>query len=147
MKIHTRVNGMDMTSVVEPRLLLSDFLRHELSLTATHVGCETGVCGACNVLLDGAAVRSCLLFAAQVDGHAITTVEGLTEIGALRERFVAHRAFQCGFCTPGFLVSLAELESELEAASEQQVRAALVGNVCRCTGYTGIVEAASGPQR
>ena len=144
MIVRSTVNGAEVLRDVEPRLLLSDFLRHELELTGTHVGCEAGMCGACNVLLDGVTVRSCLIFAPQIDGHQVTTVEGIEDIGELRDRFVEHRGFQCGFCTPGVLVSLAELRPWQNHATEEDVRALLVGNVCRCTGYNGIVEAARG---
>ncbi len=147
MIVHTTVNGVVVEQEVEPRLLLSDFLRHTLGLTGTHVGCEHGVCGACNVLLDGRSVRACLLFAVQVDGHAVTTVEGLGGPGAphpVQTAFIEHGALQCGFCTPGFLVSLAELLPELEGLEEAELREALSGNVCRCTGYQAIVAAARG---
>jgi carbon-monoxide dehydrogenase small subunit len=137
------VNGSHVDADVPARLLLSDFLRQGLGLTGTHVGCEQGVCGACNVLLDGYAVRPCLMLAVQIDGHEVVTVEGLDQ-PSLEERFVRHRALQCGFCTPGFLVALAELGPELAGASEEDVRGALTGNLCRCTGYTGIVAAARG---
>jgi aerobic-type carbon monoxide dehydrogenase small subunit (CoxS/CutS family) len=145
--VHTTVNGIVVEQEVEPRLLLSDFLRHSLGLTGTHVGCEHGVCGACNVLLDGRSVRACLLFAVQVDGHAVTTVEGLGQPGAphpVQTAFIEHGALQCGFCTPGFLVSLAELLPELEGLDEAELREALSGNICRCTGYQAIVAAARG---
>jgi len=145
--VRTTVNGFAVEEEVEPRLLLSDFLRHTLGLTGTHVGCEHGVCGACNVLLDGRAVRACLLFAVQVDGHAVTTVEGLGEEGAshrAQTAFVEHGALQCGFCTPGFLVSLAELLPELAGLEDSALREALSGNICRCTGYQAIVAAARG---
>jgi len=145
--VHTTVNGIVVEQEVEPRLLLSDFLRHSLGLTGTHVGCEHGVCGACNVLLDGRSVRACLLFAVQVDGHAVTTVEGLGQPGAphpVQTAFIEHGALQCGFCTPGFLVSLAELLPELEGLEEAELREALSGNICRCTGYQAIVAAARG---
>jgi len=145
--VRTTVNGFAVEEEVEPRLLLSDFLRHTLGLTGTHVGCEHGVCGACNVLLDGRAVRACLLFAVQVDGHTVTTVEGLGEEGAshpAQTAFIEHGALQCGFCTPGFLVSLAELLPELEGLEEAELRQALSGNICRCTGYQAIVAAARG---
>ena len=147
MIVHTTVNGIVVEQEVEPRLLLSDFLRHTLGLTGTHVGCEHGVCGACNVLLDGRSVRACLLFAVQVDGHAVTTVEGLGEPGAphpVQTAFIEHGALQCGFCTPGFLVSLAELLPELEGLEEAELREVLSGNICRCTGYQAIVAAARG---
>ena len=147
MIVRTTVNGFAVEEQVEPRLLLSDFLRHTLGLTGTHVGCEHGVCGACNVLLDGRAVRACLLFAVQVDGHAVTTVEGLGEEGAshpAQTAFVDHGALQCGFCTPGFLVSLAELLPELAGLEDSALRESLSGNICRCTGYQAIVAAARG---
>ena len=147
MIVRTTVNGFAVEEEVEPRLLLSDFLRHTLGLTGTHVGCEHGVCGACNVLLDGRAVRACLLFAVQVDGHAVTTVEGLGEEGAshpAQTAFVDHGALQCGFCTPGFLVSLAELLPELAGLEDSALRESLSGNICRCTGYQAIVAAARG---
>jgi aerobic carbon-monoxide dehydrogenase small subunit len=142
MKVEATVNGMRVERDIEPRLLLSDFLRHHLRLTGTHVGCESGVCGACNVLLDGAAVRSCLLFAVQIHQHALTTVEGLEGADALRQSLVQERALQCGFCTPGFLITLAELRGGLAGADEAVVRQALLGNLCRCTGYAGVVAAA-----
>ena len=147
MIVSTNVNGIPVEQQVEPRLLLSDFLRHTLGLTGTHVGCEHGVCGACNVLLDGRSVRSCLLFAVQVDGHAVTTVEGLGEPDAphpVQTAFIEHGALQCGFCTPGFLVSLAELLPELEGLEDDALRESLSGNICRCTGYQAIVAAARG---
>jgi carbon-monoxide dehydrogenase small subunit len=147
MIVRTTVNGILVEQQVEPRLLLSDFLRHTLGLTGTHVGCEHGVCGACNVLLDGRSVRACLLFAVQVDGHAVTTVEGLGEPEAphpVQTAFIEHGALQCGFCTPGFLVSLAELLPELEGLEDSALRESLSGNICRCTGYQAIVAAARG---
>lgn len=147
MIVRTNVNGILVEQQVEPRLLLSDFLRHTLGLTGTHVGCEHGVCGACNVLLDGRSVRACLLFAVQVDGHAVTTVEGLGEPDAphpAQTAFIEYGALQCGFCTPGFLVSLAELLPELEGLEDSALRESLSGNICRCTGYQAIVAAARG---
>jgi carbon-monoxide dehydrogenase small subunit len=144
-KLAATINGRPVEADVEPRMLLSDFLRHRLRLTGTHVGCEHGVCGACNVLLDREAVRSCLLFAVQVDGHDVRTVEGLEGDDSLRAAFLDQRALQCGFCTPGFLVALAELGPALAEAPEADVRRALSGNLCRCTGYAGIVTAAQGP--
>jgi aerobic-type carbon monoxide dehydrogenase small subunit (CoxS/CutS family) len=145
MILRTRINGEPVEADVEPRLLLSDFLRHRSGLTATHVGCEQGVCGACNVLLDGRAVRACLLFAVQADGCELTTLEGLVATGAtarLQEAFERHGALQCGFCTPGFLVSLAELLPELAGLDDARLRELLAGNICRCTGYGPIVAAA-----
>jgi aerobic-type carbon monoxide dehydrogenase small subunit (CoxS/CutS family) len=137
--ISVRVNGVDRTAEVEPRLLLSDFLRHDLGLTGTHVGCEHGVCGACTVELDGVAVRSCLMLAIQVDGSELRTVEGLPA-GPLQEAFHQHHALQCGFCTPGILIAATDL-----LAQGQPTRAEIVdmlsGHLCRCTGYTPIVDA------
>jgi len=138
------VNGSKVERTAEPRLLLSDFLRHELGLTGTHVGCEHGVCGACTVLLDGEAVRSCLLFAVQADGHAVETVEGLATNGdlhPLQAAFHETHALQCGFCTPGFLMTLVPFLREHPAPSEREIREALSGNLCRCTGYKNIVDA------
>jgi carbon-monoxide dehydrogenase small subunit len=124
--------------------LLSDFLRHELDLTGTHVGCEHGVCGACTVLMDGEAVRSCLIFAAQADGCEITTVEGLAQNGELhplQEAFREAHGLQCGYCTPGFLMTLIPFLKENPNPNETQIREALSGNTCRCTGYQNIVKA------
>jgi aerobic-type carbon monoxide dehydrogenase small subunit (CoxS/CutS family) len=137
------VNGRRRRETVEPRLLLSDFLRHTLGLTGTHVGCEHGVCGACTVSLDGAAVRSCLLFAAQVDGHELLTVEGLAadgELSPLQEAFRAHHALQCGFCTPGMLITALDLLAHGRPTREE-VEDALSGQICRCTGYEPVVQA------
>jgi carbon-monoxide dehydrogenase small subunit/2-furoyl-CoA dehydrogenase 2Fe-2S iron sulfur subunit len=137
------VNGRIHRETVEPRLLLSDFLRHTLGLTGTHVGCEHGVCGACTVLLDGAAVRSCLLFAVQVDGAQLSTVEGLAADGALTPLQSAFRechALQCGFCTPGILMAATDLLSHGEPRRDEIVDM-LSGHLCRCTGYEPIVEA------
>ena len=145
MIVRTMVNGDAVEREVAPRLLLSDFLRHTLGLTGTHVGCEHGVCGACNILLDGRAVRSCLLFAVQADGHSITTTEGLGEPGSphpVQAAFLDQGALQCGFCTPGFLVSLAELLPEVGELEDHALRRLLSGNICRCTGYQAIVAAA-----
>lgn len=142
--ITVEVNGVAYYRTVPPRLLLSDFLRHELHLTGTHVGCEHGVCGACTVQIDGQGVRSCLLFAVQVDGSAIKTVEGLAngeELHPLQEAFSAAHALQCGFCTPGFLMAIDSMLDELAEMTEAGMREALSGNICRCTGYQGIVEA------
>jgi carbon-monoxide dehydrogenase small subunit len=130
---------------VEPRLLLSDFLRHELGLTGTHVGCEHGVCGACTIRLDGATVRSCLIFAVQADGHAIATVEGLAPgpeaLSPLQQAFRDCHGLQCGYCTPGILMTMAAFLEEHPDPDEAEVRHALSGNLCRCTGYQAIVEA------
>ncbi|MBE2238079.1 MAG: (2Fe-2S)-binding protein [Caldilineaceae bacterium] len=136
---------MAYARTIEPRLLLSDFLRHELGLTGTHVGCEHGSCGACTVLMDGQAVRSCILFAVQADGHEITTVEGLAANSArlhpLQEAFRAAHGLQCGYCTPGFLMTLIPFLEENPTPSEAEIRDALSGNICRCTGYQNIVDA------
>lgn len=142
--LRARVNGREVEAEVEPRLLLSDFLRHDLGLTGTHVGCEHGVCGACTVLLDDEPVRSCLLFAVQIQGRAIRTVEDLTgEDGTLhpiQQAFRQTHALQCGFCTPGFLMSLVEFLDDNPDPDEEQIRTALGGNLCRCTGYQHIVD-------
>jgi aerobic carbon-monoxide dehydrogenase small subunit len=141
------VNGKRYEQIVEPRLLLSDFLRHELNLTGTHVGCEHGSCGACTVLLDGEAVRSCILFAVQANGHSITTVEGLTPAGDMQHLHPLQAAFreqhglQCGYCTPGFLMTLIPFLQENPNPTEEEIRDAISGNICRCTGYQNIVEA------
>jgi aerobic-type carbon monoxide dehydrogenase small subunit (CoxS/CutS family) len=139
-RISLDVNGERVERDVEPRTLLSDFLRHELRLTGTKVGCEHGVCGACTVHLDGLPVRSCLLLAVQADEHAITTVEGL-DASELRAAFQEHHALQCGYCTPGFLMSIEPFLRESSDPDEVEVRAALAGNLCRCTGYLPIVAA------
>ena len=144
--VRVRVNERDYERSVEPRLLLSDFLRHELELKGTHVGCEHGVCGCCTVRLDGAAVRSCLLFAVQADGAEITTVEGLAqgdEMHPIQAAFRECHALQCGFCTPGFVMAVhAYLEENPRAdLSDDEVREGISGNLCRCTGYQNIVEA------
>ncbi len=146
LKITVTVNGKKYKSSVEPRLLLCDYLRHELGLTGTHVGCEHGVCGACTILLNGEAVRSCLMFAVQANGHNITTVEGLATAGdeklhPLQAAFREAHALQCGFCTPGFLMSLVPFLQEHPNPNEQEIREALSGNLCRCTGYQNIVKA------
>jgi len=139
------VNGKSHARVVEARLTLADFLRHELGLTGTHLGCEHGVCGACTVLVDGSTARSCLMFAVQANGCEVTTVEGLTpdgELSVLQQAFIDNHGLQCGFCTPGMLITLTELLRDNPDPSEQDVREALTGNLCRCTGYAGIVKAA-----
>ena len=139
------VNGVRYTRRVESRVLLSDFLRHDLVLAGTHVGCEHGVCGACTILLDGAAVRSCLLFAAQVDGHSLETVEGLApdpeHLHPLQEAMRDCHGLQCGYCTPGILMTMKVFLEETPSPDEAQVREALSGNLCRCTGYQHIVDA------
>jgi aerobic carbon-monoxide dehydrogenase small subunit len=144
MRIAVTVNGRVYERDVEPRLLLSDFLRHELGLTGTHVGCEHGVCGACTILFDGEPVRSCIMLAVQADGHALTTVEGLTPAGGLhplQEAFWECHGLQCGFCTPGFLMTLVPFLETNPDPSEEEIRQALSGNLCRCTGYQHIVDA------
>jgi carbon-monoxide dehydrogenase small subunit len=147
-KISFRVNGQQYERAVEPRMLLSDFLRHELELTGTHVGCEHGVCGACTILLNGQSVRSCLMFAVQADGQEILTVEGLTsngdgggELHPVQAAFKEAHGLQCGFCTPGFLMTLIPFLNENPDPNEQEVREAISGNICRCTGYQNIVKA------
>jgi carbon-monoxide dehydrogenase small subunit/2-furoyl-CoA dehydrogenase 2Fe-2S iron sulfur subunit len=138
------VNGKRYRETVEPRLLLSDFLRHTLGLTGTHVGCEHGVCGACTILVDGVAVRSCLTLAAQVDGADLRTVEGLAangELTPLQEAFRACHALQCGFCTPGILMAATDLLDRGGAPSREEIEDLLSGHLCRCTGYTPIVDA------
>jgi carbon-monoxide dehydrogenase small subunit len=142
--IKLTVNGVVHERAVEPRLLLSDFLRHTLGLTGTHVGCEHGVCGACTVMLDGDSVRSCLMFAVQADGAQVETVEGLGTIGrmsTLQEAFHEHHALQCGFCTPGMLITATDLMKKYPLASDDNIREGLSGNLCRCTGYEHIVRA------
>ncbi len=144
--ISVTVNGQQLERSVEPRTLLSDFLRYELHLTGTHVGCEHGVCGACTVLVSGEAVRSCLMFAVQAAGKEILTVEGLSgsdgTLHPLQAAFREAHGLQCGFCTPGFLMTLLPFLSENPAPSESAIRKAISGNLCRCTGYQNIVEAA-----
>ncbi len=138
------INGNHYERSVEPRLLLSDFLRHHVGLTGTHVGCEHGVCGACTVLFDGAPVRSCLMFAVQANGHEITTVEALgtpDNLHPLQQAFWDAHAVQCGFCTPGVLMTLAPFLEENPNPTEPEIREAISGNLCRCTGYQHIVDA------
>jgi carbon-monoxide dehydrogenase small subunit len=139
------VNGTPYHSTVEARMLLSDFLRHELKLAGTHVGCEHGVCGACTILLDGAPVRSCLMFAVQADGCTISTIEGLAspsgDLDPLQQAMHEHHGLQCGYCTPGILMTMTAFLKENPAPSEDEVREALSGNLCRCTGYQNIVDA------
>ncbi|MBI3514031.1 MAG: (2Fe-2S)-binding protein [Proteobacteria bacterium] len=143
--VTTTVNGVRATRTVETRLLLCDFLRHELDLTGTRVGCEHGACGACTVLLDGLPVRSCLTLAVQADGHAITTVEGLAAsdgtLHPLQAAFRETHALQCGYCTAGILMTLVAFLAEHPTPNEAEVRAALSGNLCRCTGYQHMVDA------
>ena len=142
--ITVTVNGTSYERSVEVRMTLADFLRGELDLTGTHLGCEHGVCGACTVLLDGDAVRSCLLLAAQADGAELTTVEGLargTDLHPLQQAFQDQHALQCGFCTPGFLMTAFAFLKEVPKPSEAEAREAISGNLCRCTGYQPIVRA------
>ena len=145
MRIGVDVNGRRHDADVEPRTLLSDFLRHELGLTGTHVGCEHGVCGACTVQVDGEPVRACLMFAVQAAGRSVRTVEALAgDDGALHPLQRAFRdahALQCGFCTAGFLMSLEPFVRDRPGATDEEIREALAGNLCRCTGYEGIVQA------
>jgi len=139
------VNDKEYTREVEPRLLLSDFLRHDLGLTGTHVGCEHGVCGACTIQFDGEAMRSCLIFAVQADGHTITTVEGLAEdkdnLHPLQQSFWESHGLQCGYCTPGILMTLIPFLKQNPDPTEDEIRHAISGNLCRCTGYQHIVDA------
>jgi carbon-monoxide dehydrogenase small subunit len=145
MKVSVIVNGVTFERDVEPRLLLSDFIRGDLGLTGTHVGCEHGVCGACTVLIDGEPARSCIMFAVQADGHEVQTVEGLASpdgtLSVLQQAFHERHALQCGFCTPGMLTTLTAFLKEVPSPTESEVRDALSANLCRCTGYQHIVEA------
>ena len=145
LSIRVTVNGKEYKREVEPRLLLSDFLRHELGLTGTHVGCEHGVCGACTIIFDGASMRSCLIFAVQADGHEILTVEGLAEdkdhLHPLQQSFWEAHGLQCGYCTPGILMTLIPFLKQNPNPTESDIRHALSGNLCRCTGYQHIVDA------
>ena len=139
-----KVNGAEVEGLVEPRTLLVHFIRENLSLTGTHIGCETTHCGACTVDLDGMSVKSCTMFAVQANGCEVTTVEGLTPEGGLsvlQQAFVDNHGLQCGFCTPGMIVRAQRLLKENPSPSEDEVREALTGNLCRCTGYAGIVKA------
>ena len=143
--VKVEVNGQTIEREVPVRMTLADFLRHELELTGTHLGCEHGVCGACTVLLDGRSARSCLTLAVQADGMSVTTIEGLAndgELSPLQQAFMDHRALQCGFCTPGMLTTLTEYLADNPDPTEAQVREAISGNLCRCTGYENIVNAA-----
>ncbi len=143
-RIALTVNGVDYEKEVEPRRLLVDFLRDDLELIGTHIGCEHGICGACTVLFNGRAIRSCLMFAVQADGAAITTVEGIAEDGMrlhpLQEAFREHHGLQCGFCTPGMLITAYELLGENPSPTEEEVREGLAGVLCRCTGYKQVVD-------
>ena len=142
--IKVTVNGVTFEREVEPRLSLADFLRHELGLTGTHVGCEQGVCGACTIILNGDSVRACLCFAVQADGCEIETVEGLGTVDnmdPLQQSFQAHHALQCGFCTPGMLMTGVDLLRKYPLATDAEIREGLSGNLCRCTGYEHVVQA------
>jgi aerobic carbon-monoxide dehydrogenase small subunit len=143
--IEVTVNGKSRTATVEPRLTLADFLRERCQLTGTHLGCEHGVCGACTILLDGQAVRSCLVFAVQADGGEVTTVEGIAEpdgtLSPVQQAFREHHGLQCGFCTPGFITSVTAFLRDNPSPTDQEIREALSGNLCRCTGYQGILAA------
>ncbi len=144
-EVEVTVNGATRQARVEPRLTLADFLRENCGLTGTHLGCEHGVCGACTVLLDGAAVRSCLVFAVQVDGGTITTIEGIGspdgELSPVQTAFRDHHGLQCGFCTPGFVVTVTAFLRDHPDPTDEDIRVGLSGNLCRCTGYQGILAA------
>jgi len=143
--VSININGQVYERQVEARMLLSDFLRHEIGLFGTHVGCEHGICGACTILFDGEAVRSCLMFAVQASGHDIKTVESLgtpEKLHPLQEAFTEKHALQCGFCTPGFLMTLVPFLEQNPHPTDEEVREAIDGNICRCTGYEKIIEAA-----
>jgi aerobic-type carbon monoxide dehydrogenase small subunit (CoxS/CutS family) len=145
-RVELEINGQVYAREVEPRLLLSDFIRHEAGLTGTHVGCEHGVCGACTVQIDGEPQRSCLMLAVQAEGHAVRTVEGMTdgldgEMHPLQQAFHEKHGLQCGFCTPGFLMSIEPLLAEAVDYDDDQIREAIAGNLCRCTGYQNIIAA------
>ena len=145
MPIEVGVNGAPQRGTVEPRLTLADFLRERCQLTGTHLGCEHGVCGACTVLLDGEAVRACLVFAVQADGAEVTTIEGLSNtdgsLSPVQAAFRDHHGLQCGFCTPGFVVSVTAFLRDNPQPTDDDIRAGLSGNLCRCTGYQGILAA------
>jgi carbon-monoxide dehydrogenase small subunit len=147
-RITLTVNGEPRTGTVSVRLTLGDFIRQSLKLTGTHLGCEHGVCGACTILFDGRAVRSCLMLAVQADGHQLRTIEGLapseTELHPLQEAFSAHHGLQCGFCTPGMLTTLVEFLADCPNPTADDIRIAISGNLCRCTGYESIVQATLG---
>jgi carbon-monoxide dehydrogenase small subunit len=141
--ISLNVNGVTYDKEIEPRMLLSDFIRHELDLTGTHVGCEHGICGSCTILMDGLPVRSCLTFALQAEGKAIETVESLDtngELSPLQNAFWENQGLQCGFCTPGILMSMKAFLKENPKPTRDEIREALSGNLCRCTGYHDIVD-------
>jgi carbon-monoxide dehydrogenase small subunit len=149
-EIRVTVNGQVHELAVPVRKTLLDVLREDLGLTGTHAGCEHGICGCCNVLLDGQGVRSCLMFAVQADGHELTTVEGLArdgELHPLQRAFAEHHALQCGYCTPGMLIAAHELLEQNASPTEREIREAIAGNLCRCTGYVQIVEAIAAAAR
>jgi carbon-monoxide dehydrogenase small subunit len=143
--IEVTVNGRIRRAAVEPRLTLADFLRERCQLTGTHLGCEHGVCGACAILLDGQAVRGCLVFAVQADGGSVTTVEGIADadgtLSPVQQAFREHHGLQCGFCTPGFVTSVTALLRDNPSPTDEEIREGLSGNLCRCTGYQGILAA------
>lgn len=145
-EVRLRVNGRQVAATTSARTSLADFLRQDLGLTGTHIGCEHGVCGACTVLVDGASVRACLMLAVQADGSDVETVEGLAAadgtLSALQQAFRSNHGLQCGFCTPGMLMTLKEFLAENDDPSEHEIRDAISGNICRCTGYQSIVAAA-----
>ncbi len=145
MVVRVMVNGEEREALVEPRLTLADFLREECHLTGTHLGCEHGVCGACTVLVDGAAVRSCLMFAVQAEGSEVTTIEAMADsdggLSPVQQAFRDAHGLQCGFCTPGFIVSVTAFLRDNPHPNDDEIRAGLSGNLCRCTGYQGIIKA------
>lgn len=144
-QVRLRVNGQEYVKSVEPRRLLVDFLRHDLGLTGTHVGCEQGICGSCSVLWNGEAVRSCLAFAVQADGAEIVTIEGVSgpngELNDVQRSLMQHHALQCGYCTPGFIISVLDLLKRNPTPTGEEIEEALSENICRCTGYQSIVQA------
>lgn len=143
-RVDVVVNGVRRSAEADPRMLLVDFIREELALTGTHVGCEQGACGACTVVLDGQIVRSCILFAVQADGCEIETVEGMADgdrLTPLQEAFREHHGLQCGFCTPGMLLTARSLLQTVEDPTDEEIRTYMAGNICRCTGYVGIIAA------
>jgi carbon-monoxide dehydrogenase small subunit len=150
-RVSMQVNGEARRATVEPRKTLADFLREDCALTGTHLGCEHGVCGACTVLLDGKAVRACLLFAVQCEGAEVTTVEGLSptdgSLSPVQEAFRQEHGLQCGFCTPGFIVSVTALLADNPSPTDEEIREGLSGNLCRCTGYQGIIRAVQAASR
>lgn len=144
-KIQIEINGVIFERMIETRMTLSDFIRHECGLTGTHVGCEHGVCGACTIHLNGQAIRSCIMYAVQANGQKVTTVEGLSQpdgsLHPLQQAFKNQNGLQCGFCTPGMLMTCTAYLEEKSAPTEQEIREVISGNICRCTGYQGIVKA------